>query len=208
MSMGSQASGRSTGGIGYDTESAAPDFLRFVRWLPWGPVDRTRLAPFIMKVNEIIAALPTLSADDRSRVKVALEILDSGDMKERDDTAELVWTLLRSVAGERGICLPGTMIKTRGYGSFKSKAKDTVEWITRSWSARSRKQPDKTELVQLVRLGARALLSRLERLHREIGLEITPNVVMHQVGNMPAAMQAQWPGGPDEWGFALGQRGS
>jgi len=148
-----------------------------------------------MGTDDLIAELAELTAAERMRIRLALEVLDC---KKPDDNADLLWRELVEEASERGIHFPLVIRRSKRYGQFRKDAEWVVEYM------RERVRPnDKTELVQAVRLGARALLSRMMSLRDNIGLEITSSVVMGQVQNLPAAVEMQWPGGGEELRFLL-----
>ena len=148
-----------------------------------------------MGVDDLIAELVELTVAERMRIRLALDVLDC---KKSDDNADLLWRELVEEAGERGMHFPLVIRRSKRYGQFRKDAEMVVEYM------RDRARPnDKTELVQAVRLGARALLSRLVSLRNDLGLEITSHVVMGQVQNLPAAVEMQWPGGGEELRFLM-----
>jgi len=151
-----------------------------------------------MDTDDIITELTELTPSERAKVRAALEILDRS---KPGNSPETFWRELVQEAGERGIHLMPSIRRLRGYGHFATHAESAVAFLEKAV-----RPNDRTELIQAIRLGARALVSRLIMLRNEIGLEVTTRVAMGQVQNLPAAVMAQWPGGGEEMRFLL-QRG-
>lgn len=155
-----------------------------------------------MDLQEILAALPALQTADRRRVRFALDLLDTTQTEDAPTSTPeaMLWDQIVRVGAERGMVIPPfhRIMKMRTFAAFKVEATRVVAHLEGFL-----KPADKTELVAFVRLAARALLTRLRAIQNHNGMPITPMTVMRQVPNIPALMDAQWPGGPVELRFVI-----
>jgi hypothetical protein len=153
-----------------------------------------------VSIESIVAALPSMKQKDRAKVRMALDLMDRGAKSEEGETSSaLLWGQIVSVARERGIALPpaARARKMSGWKAFHDDATAAVAFVA-TYAPR-----DETERFHLVRMAARALVARLEKLRSSMSLPITPTLVMRQAVNIPACLQEQWPGGSAEIRFLL-----
>lgn len=148
-----------------------------------------------MNATAVVTSLSTMSAKERTNIRLALEVLDKGErtsqVNDNSDTAAFVlWNQLVSVGAERGVALPHVERASRmkAFSAFKKDAEAAEEFLRKHVS-----MPDKTTRMHAFRICARALLRRMTTLRNDIGMQITPGVVMRQAINIPAAIQQQWP---------------
>ena len=148
----------------------------------------------------VIGLLPKLDARERAQVRTLLGVLESDQDEEKDSDAELLWNGIVRVGADRRVSLPpfARIRSFSAFARFQEDARQSLAWLREGLALES-----KTELIQAIHLGARALLARLARLRDNVGLELTPLVVMRQSGNLPAAVESQWPGGLAELRFLL-----
>lgn len=157
----------------------------------------------VVTLSQILAALPALQSAERKKIRAAVDMLEKGTKASSSteaDTGQLLWEALISVGSDRQVMIPPySRLQRTSY--FKQYRAD-IEFVERFVIEQVRPE-NKTEHVQALQLAARALINRLVRLRQQVGLEITMKAIVGQVVALPAAVQAQWPGGPEQLQFLI-----
>ena len=151
-----------------------------------------------MGSQEIIAELTELSRTEMRAVKLAIDTLLAAepDPGDEDGDPEKLWRQLVLVANDSGVTLKPVHVarKVGDWKKYASTAEEAALWITGIL-----KPVNEIEHLAALRLVARAIIRRCIKFRNEIGLDLTPRVIMQQVGNYVEAMESAWPAGEIEY---------
>lgn len=139
--------------------------------------------------DQVVAALPRLSAEERARVAERLRALSSLGPAQAGTTgpdpaevlAEVICGVVLRMSGER--VSPAALRRTRTFGALRDKARDLAPFLEAA--ARSR-----TQRRALLSLGFELLYEDLRR----GGFSVTARTLMSCAHQLPAVLDRAFPG--------------
>ena len=147
-----------------------------------------------MDTDDIVEALPGLDVRGLKAVKMAVELLLASEDRQPGEAsnAALMWHELQKEGEERGYSIAqlSQAKSSRGWSKFNTLSESAVCWMDSLMKLES-----KTEKMAALRLIARAIFHRVDRLVAEVGFVVTTASLLGQMSSYKPAMKLAWPGG-------------